>query len=154
MRQRAKNHVVAKALRLAAVSVALGITSGPMEAWAYGNIFYNFSFIGIAGNVSGQFEVQPGVSGDTDFPDLIVGINGTVSGFTNGSGSFNTLLNPGVYANNDNWFSSASPWLTLNGVSFQSDGTNFVLFNSGTATWRLANDDGMSTGTLAVSLSQ
>lgn len=145
-----KNFVQAKALRIAALSLAMTVIAGPMAAWANGNLFYNFSFIGSDGSVSGQFEVQPG-SGSGSFPDLIVGINGTVSGFQLGNGSFNTLLTPNTFGNNDNYFSSITPYLTSNGVAFASNTVFFNLYSNG-PDWILNPTYGLaSTGTLAIS---
>ncbi len=89
------------------------------------------------------------------FPDLIVGINGTVSGFASGgNGSFDTLLTTGTLGN-DNLFSSISPYINGNGVAFQSAGINFNLLAPG-SNWYLYNYtfDPASVGTLVVSLSQ
>ena len=145
------NSVAAKALRVAVLLLAMTCIYKPMEALAGGgNLFYNFSFLGNKGNVSGQFEVQPG-SGSGSFPDLIVGINGTVSGFQLGNGSFNTLLTPNTFGNNDNYFSSITPYLTSNGVAFASNTVFFNLYSNG-PDWILNPTYGLaSTGTLAIS---
>jgi hypothetical protein len=157
-----KNLVQAKALRVAALSLVMTVIAGPMEAWANGNLFYNFSFLGDFGNATGQFEVQPG-GGAGSFPDLVVGVTGTVSGFGVGNGSITGLLAPGTWNANTNYFSPNTPYVSGDtffgdpgGIGFTT-GTEFnITYSALDSNWiMIINDPALnSTGTLAVSLSQ
>lgn len=131
-----------KAILYAGMYVALNFIVVPMEALAGpASSFYNFSFISnipTGGSIVGQFEVTPGGNGGS-FPYTIINITGNVDGFqvAGSNGPIFGLIAPGNFGGNDNWFTTSSPYVTIYGVSFNtnsSSGASFRLSYTG-ATW-------------------
>ncbi len=137
----------AKALRVATLSLALTIILGPMEAWANGNTFWDWTFTGVIASASGTFEVNSS--------NVIVGIsNGTVTGFPGSASNITSLLAPGsfppgVSAANDNIFNPSSPFLSTNGVSFNTN-IPLNLYFSGTI-WEMYDGGFVQQGVFAAS---
>jgi hypothetical protein len=136
------NYISDKIVLIILLSLAMKLIVDPKQAWAGpASIYYNFSFLSsipVGGSITGQFEVINGGNGGS-FPYTITGITGNVYGFQveGSNGSIYGLIQPGNFGGNDNWFSSDSPYVTGNGVSFHTNsqsGASFQLLYNG-ATW-------------------
>lgn len=140
-----KYHMPIKVFFFAALSLGLSFILEPMEASAGPNFLYNFSFISnipTGGSIVGQFLVTyPGGNGGS-FPYTAIEAMGNVYGFqvAGSNGAIFGLIGPDGFGGNDNWFSTSSPYVTMNGVSFNTTtpsgaaGASFRLSYTG-ATW-------------------
>ena len=130
----------------------------PQVASAGSNSIYTFTFTpipGFNGSASGWFEVASG-GGDLQFPDTIVNVGGFVSGFGSGNGTITGILSPNTYLSNDNFFSSSdgSSYLDNFGVGFQTDKQFNMSYYDDSWQLQINASDPVSTGSLAISLSQ
>ena len=151
MKIRGKPAVLPKAIQTAALVITLNIIFGSMKAWA-GNpfLFYNYTFTGQTGSLSGQFKIQSPGSGL--YPYTIMDITGSFDGFNTGV-VISSLLIPGAYGNNDNLFSPTNIFLSSDGVSFMADGDEYRIYYQGEGEYGLTANSLMDNGSLVVSLS-
>lgn len=115
--------------------------TGPAQA----SVFYDFDFtpdgslLTPLNTITGTFEVDA---------STIVGIIGTASY----GGTITGLFAPGVFLGNDNVFSDTAPYLTFNGVSFSTVGSDLNLFWDApdSVWWVQDSEGGGSFGSLSV----
>jgi hypothetical protein len=110
---------------LVALSVLFLLLAGTQSMFA-DSASFDFSFSGTGISASGVFTATL-MSGN----EFVVT---SISGMQNGSSM--TLLAPGAFAQNNNDIFSSSPFLTLGGLAFTSNGAMYnVYFNPGTASY-------------------
>lgn len=130
-------------LTMATMALLAGtlLATGPARA----GLIYNFSFIPTGSvttpinTISGTFEVDA---------STIIDITGNASY----GGAITGLLPPGVFFGNDNIFSDTAPYLTFDGVSFSTVGTDLNLFwyAPDSVWWVQDSQSGGSYGSLSV----
>ena len=109
----------------AAVAVLFLLLMGTPRMFA-SSVSFNFSFSGAG--ISGSGVITGNIVSGNEF--LVTSISGTQNGFSM------TLLAPGAFAQNNNDIFFSSPFLTLGGLAFMSNGAmNNVYFNPGTASY-------------------
>jgi len=109
----------------AAVAVLVLLLAGSQSAFA-NSVSFDFTFSGSGISGSGVLTATT-VSGN----EFLVT---SISGMQNGSSM--TLLAPGTFAQNNNDMFSSSPFLTLGGLAFTSNGAMYnVYFNPATSSY-------------------
>ena len=114
---------------LALVTVVLGA----MSSGAMADTSYNFSYSGTNSySITGVFGV--------DSSGVIKSISGTVSASNSYNGAIQFLMPPKTFAGNDNKYFSAGPYLSGDGVSFQTSGGTLNLYLDSGSTYKLYNN--------------